>query len=94
MPVGDKDNARENEIISGSEIDATAYLGGDWDIAWTFENNGWTSVVPGDAVDVGSAYWVFFSDDTNLNPGVLDCAPIPGVGDANDERCGDVPGDD
>jgi len=68
LPVGDG----PNQISQGSLINADAYLGGSWDIAWTFVLGNWASVSPGGVVEIGRGYWVFFTSETDLNPAILD----------------------
>ncbi len=79
LPIGDD----VGEMMEGSTVDADAYLGGAWDIAWSFVLGRWESVSPGGVVEIGRGYWVFFTSDTNINPAILFECDIqsPSLGD-------------
>ena len=68
-----------DRIHFGTELDADDYLGSNWSRAFTFVRGRWVSIATGvepdgdletvgDAVQIGRAYWVYFTEDDTLRP--------------------------
>ena len=71
------------DIQEGTEFQVNDYFGTDtWSKAFTFDRGQWIAITPSadppddneatlhDAVQVGRGYWILFTEDSNLTPGI------------------------
>ena len=85
----DNDRSSLEFIQEGTEFGVNSYFGNDtWSKAFTFDKGQWVGITPtdgmpddeavtlNDAVQVGRGYWVQFTKDSNLTPGIK-LAPPP-----------------
>ena len=72
-------------IREGTEFDVRSYFGADnWSKAFTFDRGQWIGITPvqgddapdddvttlDDAAQIGRGYWVLFTEDSNITPGI------------------------
>ena len=79
------DTDSTSDIEEGTEFDVNSYFGKDnWSKAFTFDRGEWIGITPAqeddapdddvttldDAAQIGRGYWVLFTEDGNITPGI------------------------
>ena len=79
------DTDSTSDIQEGTEFDVNSYFGKDnWSKAFTFDRGQWIGITPAqeddapdddvttldDAAQIGRGYWVLFTEDGNITPGI------------------------
>ena len=83
--AADTSNGSTADIQEGTEFDVNSYFGKDnWSKAFTFDRGQWIGITPAqedgapddvvttldDAAQIGRGYWVLFTEDGNITPGI------------------------